>query len=825
MKAGSKVPDRSAWTELRVTEANICEYFNENVNIGVLLGTPSGGLVDVDLDSRESILMADAFLPMTNAVFGRPSKLASHRLYLADPTPNTERFKDPDGTTLVELRSTGCQTVIPPSSHSGETVSWSKNEAPFKLEGSVLRERVKRLAAAALFARHWATPGSRQEAALALAGGLSKLGWDPTEVGDFIVAVARAAGDEEWKMRFNAAEYTQRRLARDLPATGWARLETFLGADVVRRGRAWLKASAREPLKDEAASSDQTSSETESKTQAQQLLKLADQATLFHTPDEVGFATVPVKEHKENLQIRSSGFRGWLLFEFYKKYRKPPSTDALKNAIDVLAARSLFDAPMTPACLRIGRAGTDIYIDLCNSDWEVVHVTSSGWRILAESPVRFYRARGMTPLPRPEPGGSVDALREHINAQDEKAWKLIVGWVIGALHPTGPYPILILQGEAGTAKSTTARVLRSLVDPSTSPARSAPREDRDLMIASHNSWVLNYDNLSALQNWLSDAFCRLATGGGLSTRQLFTDLDEVIFNATRPIILNGIDDLAGREDLADRALIVMMSPISEDRRRSEADLEKRFSATAPRIFGGLLDVLCESIPKVGSAPITQLPRMADFVQRVANAETKLGWSTGSFVEAYREGHTNTAAEWLEGDSVAKILLEMLGDYDEWKGTATDLLAILNRMVDEEVRRGPKWPKDSRALGGRVRRAAPFLRKAGIETGFEREPRSRRKLITFRKGPKITVPLVLEFPLGTSEPGREEETDTGTRGDREKPPASVTEMVADDDAIGFVRTGEGRFQCVFCAQEFESRAGWRGHILQNRCPRRAGRSTS
>jgi hypothetical protein len=697
-------------------------------------------------------LMANKFLPETEAIFGRPSRVASHRLYVVDPAPPSERLKDPDGTVLLESRSTGCQTVFPPSAHSGEGVLWVKNGSPSKQQGPELLARVRRLAAASLLARHWPSAGSRQEAALALAGALLRLRWGAKEAGDFITAVAQAAGDEEWKMRFNTAEFTERRLERDLPATAWKRLETLLDPAAVRQARAWLEADKR-PIQENSPGADHRELDAEIKTQAEQLLKLADAVALFHTPDDEGYATVPINGHKENLLIRSSGFRDWLLFVFYKTFGKPPSTEAFKNAIGVLDARARYEGPTAPVFLRIAHLDQDIYIDLCNSDWEVVRVTAIGWTILTESPVCFYRARGMAPLPRPAAGASIGGLRQYINAQDEKSWRLIVAWLLAALFPTGPYPILILQGEAGTAKSTTARILRSLVDPSISPSRAAPRDERDLMIAARNSWVLNYDNLSGLSDSLSDAFCRLSTGGGLSTRKLYTDMEETIFEATRPIILNGIDDLARREDLADRALIVAMSPIPEDHRCSEAELQRGFQADAPQILGGLLDVMCGALRNTETVDVQRLPRMADFVQKVAAAEHALGWPSGSFLEIYGEGRTNAAAEWLEADSVAKALVDLLDQYDEWNGTATELLLLLNTRVRDDVRLTRNWPKDSRTLGGRVRRALPSLRKFGIQAEFDREARTRRKLIGFKKVPLSTVPDGPELRFIESEPQR------------------------------------------------------------------------
>jgi hypothetical protein len=104
----------------------------------------------------------------------------------------------------------------------------------------------------------------------------------------------------------------------------------------------------------------------------------------------------------------------------------------------------------------------------------------------------------MMPLPYPEREGSISALRKYINVGDEKDWLLLLSWLIAACQPQGPYPVLILQGEHGAAKSTTARLLRRLIDPSSAPLRTPPREERDLIIAASNSWLLAYDNLSGI---------------------------------------------------------------------------------------------------------------------------------------------------------------------------------------------------------------------------------------------------------------------------------------------------------------------------------------
>jgi replicative DNA helicase len=238
---GRKQPNVHGWQHLVLTEDDLAESFAGNSNLGVLNGAPSANQVDVDLDCAEALQLANRFLPSTNSVFGRRSKPRSHRLYVCDPLPSTAQFRDFDGTMLLEMRSTGTQTLFPPSTHpSGEPITWEQDAGPAAISGDDLTALVRKIAAASILARHWPSEGGRHDAALALAGGLLRLGWDEEQVATFVKAVADAAGDEETRDRAAAASYTGQRLAEGHSATGWKRLGQFVGGEVVNRVLSWL---------------------------------------------------------------------------------------------------------------------------------------------------------------------------------------------------------------------------------------------------------------------------------------------------------------------------------------------------------------------------------------------------------------------------------------------------------------------------------------------------------------------------------------------------------------------------------------------------------
>ena len=464
-------------------------------------------------------------------------------------------------------------------------------------------------------------------------------------------------------------------------------------------------------------------------THADILIELAQTAELFHNPDGRGFADLDINGHRETWPIRAIGFRRWLTRRFYEETGGAPSSEALQSALNVVEAKAHFDAPERVVHVRVGGLDGRLYLDLGDERWRAVEIDATGWRIKENPPVRFRRASGMLPLPMPVQGGSVESLRSFLNVKSETDFVLVVAWALACLRDRGPYPIIALSGEQGSAKSTFSAILRALLDPNTAPLRAMPREDRDLFIAASNGHLLVFDNVSDLPAWISDMLCRLATGAGFAVRQLYTDQDEVLFNAARPVILNGIEDIVTRPDLADRALFLTLEPIPEERRRPEAELWAAFEAERPRLLGVLLDAVVEGLKRQPKTRLPKLPRMADFALWATACETAL-WPKGKFWAAYTANLGEAVESVIDADPVAAAVRAMMQARTAWTGNATDLLDALGEVVGERIAKSKSWPGSPRALSGRLRRAATVLRKIGIEIGFYRdEGRVRARIIT------------------------------------------------------------------------------------------------
>jgi hypothetical protein len=460
---------------------------------------------------------------------------------------------------------------------------------------------------------------------------------------------------------------------------------------------------------------------------------------VFHTAGGIAYADLITDGHRETWPIRSKRFRTWLRRCYYKATGAAAGAAAIGSALDLLEARAQFDAPERVVSIRIAEHAGYLYLDLADEHWRAVEIGPDGWRVLECPPVRFRRSLGMLPLPVPERGGSIEALRSFLNLSNQNDFVLVVAWLLAALRSGGPYPLLAISGEQGSAKTVLSKVLRALIDPNVAAVRALPREERELMIAANNGHVLAFDNLSGLSPWLSDALCRLASGGSFAARRLYTDDEEVLFKAARPTLLNGIEDVIGRSDLADRAIFLTLGPIADEQRRSETELWRDFELARPRILSALLDAAAHGLRAFGSVQAARLPRMADFALWATACETGF-WPARTFTRAYTANRKAAIEGVIETDPIAACVRELMSERNFWTGSAADLLRI---SIERTSQSGDKFgsPKNPRALTGRLRRAQTLLRALGIEIAFSREGRTGSRVIRMRASCENSVSTV------------------------------------------------------------------------------------
>jgi hypothetical protein len=444
---------------------------------------------------------------------------------------------------------------------------------------------------------------------------------------------------------------------------------------------------------------------------AGQLINIAKESCRFaHNADGRGVAIVEFENLRKVWYINSSEFGDWLRSIYFQKTDSGIADLALGTAVCTLAAIGKHAGDEVEVHMRCAKYGDDYYIDVCDDKWQVVCVGKTGWSLLSRSPILFTRTKNMRPLPIPNCAPNLDSLWMHINVPEDRRLEALT-WLLDSYRPDTPFPVLEITGEHGTAKSTTQWKLRDLTDPNKVALRGCPKSVEDIYVGAANNWVCSFENLSYLSPEEQDAFCTLATGGGFATRQHYTNGDEHVLEAKRPVMLNGINAVATQPDLIDRTVSIEAQTIPADQRKDEQTLKAEWAADYPGIFVGLLDLFAQALAALPGITLTDKQRMADY-QLLGEAVAQVrGHAPGHFSMTFCNRVAEGADRSLETYGVAAAVEVLLGPSKNcWEGTILELKMALESLstIDRS-----NWPRSPRGLSGQLKRLAPGLRLRGI----------------------------------------------------------------------------------------------------------------
>lgn len=404
---------------------------------------------------------------------------------------------------------------------------------------------------------------------------------------------------------------------------------------------------------------------------------------------------------------------------YRRRTARTASQTALTEAMSALEYEAEESFEPIKMYQRAARPNDDeIFIDIGDRSEQAIRVTAAGWEILdgdADLPVLFRRTAVTAPLPVPTRGGSLDALRGFVNlpASDRG---LIIGWLVAATILVGlPCPALALLGEQGTAKTSSARRLFSMFDPTTAPVRRPPSDaDRLLHAGAHSRGVV-FDNMSSMPRWLSDGLCRYVTGEADVDRALYTDDDVRIMRVQGVLGFTSIDIGVLNGDLAERCVWGDLEVIPADRRRSERELNAAWNASYPSMVGALLDLVVLTLQQLPAVKLNDKPRMADFAEVLAALDLATGSDT---LDRYLRAQDSVAEDIVSTDQFLVAITETIKH--RWTGTGKALHELLRRPSDDRY-----WP-EPRGMSGKLRRVAPDLRKAGWQIDeIKPNPTSKR----------------------------------------------------------------------------------------------------
>lgn len=749
IRPGEKAPMWSGWKDKPLSVEQFDEMLTDygNPNFGILLGEKSG-VVDIECDSDEATAAwaewCDGTIPVT--VSWRSSR-GVHYLFMWDSAfdglGSSIHLDEIEFRLGADQRST--QSLLPPSETDGFERVWvnSFDDCPIAELSAHIVERIVREA------NEKKTSEAKNKSIITKVAARDEdsksPGDDYCERANWYEVLAgyyvrlKDSGDKVHWGRIGGTGVTG--TTGCVSENGRELFHNFSSNDEsLVEGHSYNKFSmyailhhagnfgaAAQALRDQGYGTDQDDLKGSA---ASQLVQLASDAKLFRTDSDDAFATIQVDNHEETLRLESAAFDRWLNHRYYQRSGKVAAASASNDAIGVLCGKARYEGEVHEVFIRVGQFENDLYVDLANEDWQAIRISSNGWEVVDCPPVKFERPSGMLALPTPVKGGRIEQLKEFVNVPDDQ-FPLLIGALMATFRPTGPFPVLIFRGEQGCSKSTTARMIRSLVDPSALPLRSEPKEVRDLMIAASNSWLLTFDNLSKVPLWLSDSLCRLATGGGFSCRKLYSDRDEVCFSVQRPTLLTGISTPTDRSDLLDRALVIELPVIDAKGRRPESELWSAFNLVRPSILGALCDGVSAALRNLDGTVLPELPRMADFARWAVAATSEYGWEMNAFIDAYNVNRTLANDEVLD-DQLAAALRELVGQHGTWSGTATTLLETLNELVSDSVKNSKAWPSVPRVLSTRLKEIAPNLRLAGINYEADRTAKSKTITLTNTK---------------------------------------------------------------------------------------------
>jgi hypothetical protein len=255
-------------------------------------------------------------------------------------------------------------------------------------------------------------------------------------------------------------------------------------------------------------------------TTANALIEMAvKHCDLFHDERRDGYAVTTHKSIRRTLKLRGREFRRWLAGLYYAETERAANNEAISTALSVLEAKATFDGRMLELSNRFAMREGVIYLDVADESWRVIKVTAQGWEMLAKPPVLFRRYSHQQALPDPVKGGKLSDLHRHLAIKSDDDKLLLEAWLVACAFPDAPRPAPAFHGPQGASKTTTARILKSLTDPSLTELIDLGKGPADLAQCLDHHGVPCFDNLTSIPGWAADLLCRAVTGGAFSKRE------------------------------------------------------------------------------------------------------------------------------------------------------------------------------------------------------------------------------------------------------------------------------------------------------------------
>lgn len=469
-----------------------------------------------------------------------------------------------------------------------------------------------------------------------------------------------------------------------------------------------------------AESSKKSKYDGEKKNQADKLIELSMGCKFFKDELEDGFAAANIDGHWEVMGLDTSKFKLYLTGLYYKDTDEAPSPDAINQALNVLKMKAVFSDDEFVLSKRIAKVDDTYYYDLCDDEWRVIKINAEGCKIDETPPILFTRNNNMKEQQEPdrtvEPKDLVDLVNKHFRLKENADKVLFTTYLVSCFLPQIAHVILVIYGEKGAAKSTTMTMVKELVDPAQISLLTMPSSIQDLAIILSNNYMPCFDNMESLSDSQSSMLCIAATGGAFSTRTLYKNNDETILKLKRCVALNGINVVAQKPDLLDRAILIELPRIPKGERKTEKKIWEEFDKDKPKFLGAIFNTISEAISLYGMQELTEVGRMADFTLWGYSISEVLGLGGESFIDAYLGNQTRVNEEALSSNPLAEALIAFMRDKKSWTGSVSELLGKLgvvatNNSINTRIK---SWPANASVLSRRLKEIKSNLEDVGIQ---------------------------------------------------------------------------------------------------------------
>ena len=467
---------------------------------------------------------------------------------------------------------------------------------------------------------------------------------------------------------------------------------------------------------------------------ASALIRLVtDHCELFFESTHDAFVTITGENI--TLKVGSSGFAEWVSYKYYMdSVKKSASEAAIKQATWTIKGICQHEGKKERVFMRVAKHDETgaYYLFMGDDKNSAIEITATGWRVVDQYPVKFWKPALSAAFPEPVTGGDINKLWDSCNIPEEYRL-LILAWILDCWRIDTPYPVLGICGVQGSAKSSAQKNLVMVADPSTAPLRKAPKNDEDIIVAANNGHVVSFENMSYLSPKTQDTLCTMSTGGSFAKRALYTDNEESVTEIKSPCIINGIVSVITAQDLTERSIHVELPRIEQY--RSEGELQKAFDSALPEIFGGLLELFVKTLAKLPHVEIVRPPRMVDFCLLGEAMAQSMEHDAGVFTELYNDNRKDSVLRSIESSPIASVVLEWAESFNDGttlhNGTNQELFDKL--VVYRHDKEG--WPQGGTGLAKILKRNIPALQDVGIivvpETGKKQRNTGRKVTITKR----------------------------------------------------------------------------------------------